>query len=186
MFDNLSRPPFIWWCTSIRRQADRVDTGPSAASDELVTTTEAQATHASGCSGARCTWKRRRLRIRSSPRQSFEQAVDPHQRTTSLAGDVMQVVIAQRLSRAVQRTKAIGFVSRAAQPQSIALYVLSSISAIFMSPVPHRKFWCVLKARPWLPCGRSPAPDSRGDDESAGSSRWKRNCWPIRRSAPSI
>ena len=78
---------------------------------------------------------------------------------------------------------ALRALSRAAPRQPGAVSVISSISAASRSRARARKSSCACAAAPSR-CGRSPA-RARAARPRTRTRRWKTNCWPIRRSAPS-
>ena len=103
-------------------------------------------------------------------------------RTTSLAGDIFQVVLSQRfeapfalppfsLYRALRRVNPAPF-----------LYFLDF--GDFAIAARARKSWCAC-ATARSPSARSPAP-GRAARRRTRTRRWRRSCSPIRRSAPSI
>ena len=98
-------------------------------------------------------------------------------------GDIMQVVLSQRMTHAVPR-RAAGAVPRAAHAQSLALHVLFRLRAISTWSAPRRRSWCGWKAtrsrvRPIA--GTRP----RGATRGGGRGACEPNCSPTRRSAPS-
>jgi anthranilate synthase component 1 len=147
---------------------------------------------ATGCATAarpiRKPWCRRRS-TKSDFRSSFTReeyhAVVRKAQEYIRAGDIFQVVLSQRLSvpftaRPVDVYRAL----RALNP-SPYMYFLDTGD-------PGRRFLagnpgapaarCTARVR--SPCARSPAP-ARAARPSRKTRRWKPNCWPIRRNAPS-
>ena len=98
------------------------------------------------------------------------------------AGDIFQVVLSQRLSvpfraRPVDVYRAL----RALNP-SPYMYFLDVGGTQVVGSSPEI---LVRLEGGWSRCARSPAP-ARAARRTRKMSRWKRNCWPTRRNAPSI
>ena len=129
---------------------------------------------------------------RRGPARGAARSPTPRPRTTRpwcarakeyiAAGDAFQIVLAQRfeapfalppfsLYRALRRINPSPF-----------LY-LPRLSATSPSPAPARKSWCACAATS-SPSARSPA-RGRAARRRTRTRRWKKNCSPIRRSAPS-
>jgi anthranilate synthase component 1 len=92
-------------------------------------------------------------------RERFEAAVERMPSEYILAGDVMQVVLSQRSERCRSAPSARSL-PRSAHPQSLALHVLTSTSAISRSWAPRRRSWCACRTAR-SPCARSPARAAR-------------------------